>query len=61
MPQSFIQIVSQSSETFGSVCGAAGGGGLEGLWIAACRVGRGWFGINSLQSLLGQDYPCRMP
>lgn len=40
MPQSFIQIVSQSSETFGSVCGV-GGGVLGGVVDCGVQGGKG--------------------
>lgn len=54
MPQSFIQIVSQSSETFGSgVDWGGGGGGWRGcgLWCA------GWegVGLESIHSSLCWD------
>lgn len=54
MPQSFIQIVSQSSETFGSVCD---GGGRRGA-VRGCGLRRaGWegVGLESIHSSLCWD------
>lgn len=53
MPQSFIQIVSQSSETFGSVCGAGGGGAWRGCGLR--RAGWEGVGLESIHSSLCWD------